>query len=114
MDLRMFVDGAWREARSGAVTASTSPATGEVLGTVPDGDRTDAREAIESARRAAAGWARLSAFDRAALLHRVGDVIESRRGTLARTLTLDQGKPLSEANDEVDELVVYWRMAAED
>ncbi|BCY10566.1 aldehyde dehydrogenase [Actinoplanes sp. L3-i22] len=110
----MFVDGAWREARSGAVTTATSPATGEVLGTVPDGDRTDAREAIESARRAAAGWARLSAFDRAALLHRVGDVIESRRGTLARTLTLDQGKPLSEANDEVAELIVYWRMAAED
>jgi acyl-CoA reductase-like NAD-dependent aldehyde dehydrogenase len=48
-------------------------------------------------------------------MHRVGDVIEQRRDALARTLTLDQGKPLrAEAYDEVDELVGYWRMAAED
>ena len=48
-------------------------------------------------------------------MHAIGDIIESRRDELARTLTLDQGKPLaSEAFDEVDELVVYWRMAAED
>src|SRR5258707_8184159 len=45
----------------------------------------------------------------------VGDLIGSRRDALARTLTLDQGKPLrAEAYDEVDELVEYWRMAAED
>ena len=48
-------------------------------------------------------------------MHAVGDVIEARRDELARTLTLDQGKPLhAEAYDEVDELVEYWRMAAED
>ena len=94
---------------------ATSPATGEELGTVPDGDREDARAAIAAARRAAAAGPRLSAFDRAALLHRVADVIEGRRDELARTLTLDQGKPLrAEAYDEVDELVTYWRMAAED
>ena len=111
----MWVDGAWVGARSGATTVAISPATGEELGTVPDGDRADARAAIEAARRAASGWAGLSAFDRAALLHRVADVIEARRDALARTLTLDQGKPLrAEAYDEVAELVVYWRTAAED
>jgi len=115
MEMQMFVDGAWIAARSGATTVATSPATGERLGAVPDGDREDARAAIAAARRAAGGWARLSAFDRAALLHRVADVIEARRDALARTLTLDQGKPLrAEAYDEVDELVTYWRMAAED
>ncbi|TDO31506.1 succinate-semialdehyde dehydrogenase/glutarate-semialdehyde dehydrogenase [Paractinoplanes brasiliensis] len=111
----MFVGGAWVPARSHETTTATSPATGETLGRVPQGDRDDARAAIAAARGAAQGWARLSAFDRAALLHRVGDVIESRRDELARTLTLDQGKPLrAEAYDEVDELVTYWRMAAED
>jgi acyl-CoA reductase-like NAD-dependent aldehyde dehydrogenase len=111
----MFVGGAWVPARSGATGTATSPATGKDIGTVPEGDRADAAAAIEAARGAAGGWARLSAFDRAALLHRVADVIEGRRDELARTLTLDQGKPLRpEAYDEVDELVVYWRMAAED
>ncbi len=111
----MFVDGAWIPARSQATTEATSPATGETLGRVPEGDRDDARAAIAAARSAAGAWARLTAFERAALLHRVGDVIEARRDELARTLTLDQGKPLrAEAYDEVDELVAYWRMAAED
>nr|BFE73097.1 hypothetical protein GCM10020092_063980 [Actinoplanes digitatis] len=115
MQLQMFVDGAWIPARSAATTVAISPATGEELGKVPDGDRADAVAAIAAARRAADGWARLSAFDRAAMLHRVADVIETRRDALARTLTLDQGKPLrAEAYDEVDELVTYWRMAAED
>ena len=45
----MFVDGAWRPARSGETAASTSPATGETLGTVPQGDRGDARAAIDAA-----------------------------------------------------------------
>jgi succinate-semialdehyde dehydrogenase/glutarate-semialdehyde dehydrogenase len=47
-------------------------------------------------------------------MHRVADEIEKRREELARTLTLDQGKPLAESHDEVEELVVYWRNAAED
>src|SRR4029450_2829707 len=48
-------------------------------------------------------------------LHGVGELTDGRGDALARTLTLDQGKPLrAEAYDEVDELVTYWRMAAED
>ena len=48
-------------------------------------------------------------------MNRVADLIEERRDDLARTLTLDQGKPLhAESYGEVEELVVYWRMAAAD
>jgi acyl-CoA reductase-like NAD-dependent aldehyde dehydrogenase len=111
----MFIGGQWRESASGETFAARSPATGDTLGLVPQGDREDARVAIAAARRAADEWARLTAFERAAKMHAVGDVIEARRDELARTLTLDQGKPLhAEAYDEVDELVVYWRSAAED
>jgi acyl-CoA reductase-like NAD-dependent aldehyde dehydrogenase len=111
----MFVGGEWRPSQSGETFEATSPATGEQIGTLPQGDRDDARAAIASARAASEGWSRLTAFERAAKMHAVGDIIESRRETLARTLTLDQGKPLkAEAVDEVEELVEYWRMAAED
>ncbi|MEA2253587.1 MAG: hypothetical protein QOG70_3829 [Solirubrobacteraceae bacterium] len=111
----MFVGGAWGPSQSGDVFEATSPATGEIIATVPDGDRDDARRAIAAAGRAADAWARLTAFERAAKMHAVGDAIERRRDELARTLTLDQGKPLAaEAYDEVAELVEYWRMAAED
>jgi len=111
----MFVDGSWGPSRSGETYEAVSPATGEVIGTVAQGDRDDARAAIEAAGRAAEAWAGLTAFDRAARMHAVGDAIEARRDELARTLTLDQGKPLAaEAYGEVEELVDYWRMAAED
>jgi acyl-CoA reductase-like NAD-dependent aldehyde dehydrogenase len=111
----MFFDGEWRPSSSGDRFEATSPATGEVIATIPQGDRDDAIRAIAAAGRAADGWARMTAFDRAARMHAVGDVIESRRDELARTLTLDQGKPLrAEAYDEVAELIEYWRAAAED
>jgi len=111
----MFVGGAWRASSTGETFDATSPATGNLIGTVPQGDREDARAAIEAARDASDAWARLTAFERAAKIGAVGEIIESRRDELARTLTLDQGKPLhAEAFDEVDELVEYWRMAAED
>jgi acyl-CoA reductase-like NAD-dependent aldehyde dehydrogenase len=114
-ELDMFIGGEWRPSISGETVTASSPATGETIGSVPEGDREDARLAIDRARAAADGWSRLTAFERAAKMHAVGDVIESRRDELARTLTLDQGKPLkAEAYDEVDELLEYWRMAAED
>jgi succinate-semialdehyde dehydrogenase/glutarate-semialdehyde dehydrogenase len=110
----MFVGGAWVAARSGETFTADSPATGEAIGEVPQGSREDAQRAIDAANGAAEAWAALSPFDRAAALHRVGDAVEKRRDELARTLTLDQGKPIAEARDEVEELVQYWRNAAED
>src|SRR6476661_67166 len=110
----MFVDGAWRGAVSGETFTADSPATGEAIGEIPQGSREDARLAIDAANRAADAWARLTAFDRAAAMHRVADAVEKRRDELAHTLTLDQGKPLHESRDEVEELIAYWRNAAED
>jgi succinate-semialdehyde dehydrogenase/glutarate-semialdehyde dehydrogenase len=110
----MFVAGSWTDAASGETFTAESPATGEAIATVPQGDREDARRAVAAANQAAPAWARLTAFERAALMHRVADEIERRRDALAHTLTLDQGKPLHESRDEVEELVAYWRNAAED
>jgi acyl-CoA reductase-like NAD-dependent aldehyde dehydrogenase len=111
---RMYVDGRWTDALAGETFTAESPATGEAIGEVPLGDRDDAQLAIAAANRAAATWSRRTAFERAAALHRVADVVERRRDELAHTLTLDQGKPIAESRDEVEELVQYWRNAAED
>jgi acyl-CoA reductase-like NAD-dependent aldehyde dehydrogenase len=114
-DYSMYVAGARTESESDARMEATSPATGEPIGTVPEGTRKDVRRAIAAANDAWRGWAGLSAFERAAAMERIAEIIEERRDDLARTLTLDQGKPLqAEAYDEVDELVVYFRMASAD
>ena len=114
-DYSMVIGGVWVESESGERFEATSPATGEVLGTVPNGTRDDAQRAIAAANVARRDWAARSAFERAAAMERVAVIVEERRDDLARTLTLDQGKPLhAEAYDEVDELVAYWRTAAAD
>src|SRR3954468_4602905 len=110
----MFVDGAWTGALSGETFTADSPATGETIAEVPRGSREDAQRAIDAANRASGGWSRSTAFERAAAMHRVADAVEERREELVHTLTLDQGKPLRESRDEVEELVQYWRNAAED
>ena len=111
---RLFIGGAWEEACSGKTAEATSPATGESLGPVAQGDRDDARRAIAAAREAFPAWGSATAFERANALRRIADVCETRRDELARICTLDQGKPLHESYDEVDELVAMWRGSAED
>src|SRR5439155_14946416 len=114
-DYRILIDGEWVPSESGAVFDATSPATGEVIGTVPEGTHEDVRRAVTSAGRGFGEWSGLSAFDRAAAMRRVAEVIDSRREDLARTLSLDQGKPLAaEAGEEVEELLAYFEMAAAD
>jgi acyl-CoA reductase-like NAD-dependent aldehyde dehydrogenase len=110
----MFVDGAWTASLSGGTFTAESPATGETIAEVPQGTRDDAHRAIDAANRAAPRWAGATAFERAAAMRRVADAVEARRDELVHTLTLDQGKPLHESRDEVDELIQYWRNAAED
>jgi acyl-CoA reductase-like NAD-dependent aldehyde dehydrogenase len=111
----MFVDGKWADSESGSVFEAHSPSTGRVIGTAPEGTREDARRAIAAAGDAWRDWAARSAFDRASAMRRVAEVVAERRDDLARTLALDQGKPLrAEAYDEVDELVTYFDMAAAD
>ena len=113
--VRMWIGGRWTDASDGATFDATSPSTGEVIGTVPEGTRDDARDAIAAARDAAPAWGRRSAFDRAAAMKRVAAAIDQRREDLAHTLALDQGKPKrAEAYDEVEELIGYFEMAAAD
>ncbi|HET6656739.1 MAG TPA: aldehyde dehydrogenase family protein [Gaiellaceae bacterium] len=115
MEHRMFIAGEWVDGESGERMDATSPATGESLGSVPAGSREDAQRAIKAANAAWRGWAARSAFERAEAMERIAAVVAGRRDDLARTLTLDQGKPLkAEAYDEVDELEQYWLMAAAD
>jgi acyl-CoA reductase-like NAD-dependent aldehyde dehydrogenase len=103
-DYPTYRAGAWTESESDARMEARSPATGEPIGTVPEGTHDDVRHAIAAGGGAWRGWAGLSAFERADAMERIARIIKERRDELARTLTLDQGKPLrSGANDNVDD-----------
>ncbi|MDQ1105454.1 aldehyde dehydrogenase family protein [Nocardioides zeae] len=112
-DVDLFVGGEWLAA--GERVPATSPATGELIAEVSQGGRVHVARAVASASTAFDKWSRTNVHERAALLHRLADICLERKEELARALTLDQGKALyAEAYHEVDDLVGYWRGAAED
>jgi acyl-CoA reductase-like NAD-dependent aldehyde dehydrogenase len=109
----LYVDGRWAAAGNGSTFPATNPATGADFAMLSDGGRADASAAIDAAARAARAWGRTSPFERAAALERIAGVVDARRDALAAALTEDQGKPLqAEAYGEVEELILYFRMAA--
>lgn len=112
--LSHHVAGEWSGSESGDTFPAVSPGTGATVAHLAKGTRADAVRAIEAANRAAPAWAAGSAFERAAALERIVRIVEERAGSLAEALTVDQGKPIAESRAEVEELVVYFRMAAAD
>ncbi|MBC7813911.1 MAG: aldehyde dehydrogenase [Burkholderiales bacterium] len=112
-ETQLYVDGHWTGGDNRFEIIS--PVTGTVIGMVAEGTRADVQQALDAANAAWPDWSRRSAFERSRLLEAVAQRIIERRDELANTLTLEQGKPLySEAYQEVDELVEYFRLAAGD
>jgi succinate-semialdehyde dehydrogenase/glutarate-semialdehyde dehydrogenase len=100
-ETRLFVDGRWTDAVEGGRLAVVNPADESTIAEVAYGGRADAERAIDAAARAFPGWRATPAPRRAQLLRKAAELIRSRADELARTLTLEQGKPLAEARGEV-------------
>lgn len=96
-----LVGGSWINADSGVSTAIANPATGEVLGCVPELGAGETRRAIQAAQDALPGWRALTAQARALLLRRWFNLLLEHQDDLARLMTLEQGKPLAEARGEI-------------
>jgi succinate-semialdehyde dehydrogenase / glutarate-semialdehyde dehydrogenase len=98
---RMYIDGKWTEADSGRTLAVINPATEEVLEEIAYGGRAETHRAVEATQRALPGWMKLTAWDRSKVLKRTADLMRERADAIARTLTLEQGKPLAESKAEI-------------
>jgi succinate-semialdehyde dehydrogenase/glutarate-semialdehyde dehydrogenase len=98
---RMYIDGKWLDADSKRTLGVINPATEEVITDIAYGGRGEVRRAVEAAHRAMQSWMKLTAWDRAKVLKRTADLMRERADALARTLTLEQGKPLAESKAEI-------------
>jgi acyl-CoA reductase-like NAD-dependent aldehyde dehydrogenase len=113
-ELRMYINGEWVGSESGEYFDAHNPANLEVIARVPLGTRADADRAVLAAHAAKKEMARRSVWDRARLLLRIAAAIEGREEELARTLSVDQGKPYhSEAIHEVRAAITGFREAAD-
>jgi succinate-semialdehyde dehydrogenase/glutarate-semialdehyde dehydrogenase len=96
-----YINGAWLKAASGVKFEVTNPATGEILGAVPNMGAAETMAAVEAAQAAMPAWAAKTGKERAEILRRWFDLIMENQADLAKLMTLEQGKPYAESFGEV-------------
>ncbi len=96
-----YVDGAWIESTAHGVIDVDNPATGDIVGTVPRLGQSETRRAIDAAARAFPAWRKTTAKARATVMRRWFDLMMANQEDLARLMTTEQGKPLTESRGEV-------------
>jgi succinate-semialdehyde dehydrogenase/glutarate-semialdehyde dehydrogenase len=97
----LFIAGEWVASASGGTFEVINPATGKVLTTLPNGTRAEMREALDAASAAQDEWGTTTAAERAGIMHEAARLIRERMEHLARTMTLEEGKPLAESRGEI-------------
>ena len=97
----MFINGEWCQAESGKKFGVINPATGEGIGDVADGGQVEAKRAIQAAHSAFGDWSSMTAYERSEILYKAYKLMSTRREEIARTMTVEQGKPLRAAMNEV-------------
>jgi succinate-semialdehyde dehydrogenase/glutarate-semialdehyde dehydrogenase len=100
-ETRLYIDGKWVAADSGRTLGVINPATEEVIAEVAYGGRAETHRAVAAAHKAMQDWSRRTPYERAKVLKKTGDLMRERADAIARTMTLEQGKPIPEAKAEV-------------
>lgn len=95
----MYINGYWVTERSHFTVIN--PATGDIIGEVPDCTSDDIEAAIAAASDALKSWKQTTAYYRSGLLYRAWEIMLSRKKELAELMTREQGKPLKAALNEV-------------
>jgi acyl-CoA reductase-like NAD-dependent aldehyde dehydrogenase len=109
-----FIDGEWVDAVSGETFDSTSPATGELIGTFPKSGPEDVDRAVEAAKRAYEEWRLVPAPARGEILYRFGGLVREHKEELALLMSREMGKVLPEAGGDVQEAIdMSFYMAGE-
>lgn len=98
---KAYINGQWVDADNKVTIAVTNPATGELIGTVPNMGVTETRRAIEAANKALPAWRSKTAKERARILRHWFDLIMKNQEALAQLMTAEQGKPLAESKGEI-------------
>ena len=112
MQTRLLIDGVLTGGE-GVAESIIDPASGAQIAQVPEASREQVDAAVGAAKAAFKGWSQTPPKDRAALLLKLADKIESEAGTLAELESRNTGKPLAAAlNDEMPAIADVFRFFA--
>ena len=98
---QLFINGVWGPSVSGCTLPVVNPANGNEIGTVAYAERADLDRALEAADQGFKTWGRISAFERSKLMRKAANLFRERADTVAPILTMEQGKALAEAKQEL-------------
>ncbi|MCW3492704.1 NAD-dependent succinate-semialdehyde dehydrogenase [Microbacterium sp. SSM24] len=101
LPLQLFIDGQWRDSADGTTFPVHDPAFDRVLTEIADATPADALRALDAASAAADAWAKTPARVRSGILLRTFELVVEHADDIARLITLEMGKPLSESAAEV-------------
>ncbi|MBQ2276586.1 MAG: aldehyde dehydrogenase family protein [Lachnospiraceae bacterium] len=113
--LKNYINGEWVESVTGRKREIICPSNGELLAYTTESNEEDAKAAIKAAKEAFYGegvFRRMAAVERSAYLLKIADLMEERAEELAKTDTLDNGKPLREAEGDVSDAIECFRYYA--
>jgi succinate-semialdehyde dehydrogenase / glutarate-semialdehyde dehydrogenase len=100
-DLALYIGGAWRNGGGRQGEDVVNPATEKPLARLPHAGASDLDQALEAANKGLGVWRATSAYDRAKVLRKAADLVRERAERIARIMTQEQGKVLSESRLEV-------------
>lgn len=100
-DVKLFINGEWRDAIGGETLPVIDPATEEVIGKIAHARKADLDLALEAADKGFKIWRDTAAFERSKLMRKAADIMRSRVDEIAFMMTREQGKPLAQAKMEV-------------
>ncbi|WP_404312999.1 aldehyde dehydrogenase family protein [Agrococcus terreus] len=104
---KLFIGGAFPRSESGRVTEVRDP-EGAFVANVAKASRKDARDAVRAARKAQAGWASATAYNRGQVLYRVAEVLEGRKAQFVDELVRTEGLKPARAQEQVEAAIDLW------
>jgi succinate-semialdehyde dehydrogenase/glutarate-semialdehyde dehydrogenase len=111
---QLYIDGKWRPAAGNKTFPVYDPATEKVIAQVSDGTVEDAKAAVEAAAKAQPKWAAKTPRERSEILRKAFEIIMREKERLARLITLENGKALSDSRAEIAYSAEFFRWYAEE
>jgi len=102
---KLYIDGKWTNSESGETFPSINPATEQVIGKFQKGNEKDVNKAVEAAEKAFEKWSEVPPPKRGLILQKVAQLLRQNKEKLARKLTMEMGKVITEARGDVQEAI---------
>ena len=112
---KMFIDGTWVEGSGGKSAPTYNPANGEILAMMTEGTEEDVKKAVAAAKKSfyeTREWRDMDVQVRSDMILKIADAIEAEKDVFAKLDCLDLGKPLREAEADVDDAIHCFRYYA--